>query len=296
MSSRMLYNRPLPVNRIVNAIADSRSSCSPVLPQLTHRLASSHYRGTGQHSTLRTETLWSGILGCGLRCVFASPSCLNLAVSLTLSLSPARRRKVLTYTSSPPRATASSTTPCPSVPALNPPRRTSRLTTTSSPIVSSCENPGRVTSRTLTLSLPLPLFYLSLPLLSPPLSLSLKRTGDLPTLIKHGLHALRDTLQQDKELTPANTSIGIVGLASPNSSSSAPTSTDPEAPTPVGSAAGQGFQKFRIVEGEDLQVYLDSMDPKEVLGVEDGAVAPPAAPSAPDAPPPATGGDSMETD
>jgi 20S proteasome subunit alpha 6 len=31
--------------------------------------------------------------------------------------------------------------------------------------------------------------------------------GDLDSLIKHGLNALRDTLQQDKELTTQNTSI-----------------------------------------------------------------------------------------
>lgn len=141
--------------------------------------------------------------------------------------------------------------------------------------------------------------------------------GDLPTLIKHGLHALRDTLQQDKELTPQNTSLGIVGISSASSSSTeAPHSTDPEAPAPVGAQAAGGFQKFRIVEGEDLQVYLDSMDPKEVVGVEDGAPVPgaaaasgvagdaptggdAAAPGAAAAAPPAApaaGGDSMETD
>lgn len=131
------------------------------------------------------------------------------------------------------------------------------------------------------------------------LELTLPSTGDLPTLIKHGLHALRDTLQQDKELTPQNTSIGIVGI----SSTDAPASTDPEAPAPVGAKASGGFQKFRIVEGDDLQVYLDSMDPKEVIGVADGAPVPGAAPAAAagDAPAPAgdappAGGESMETD
>ena len=33
----------------------------------------------------------------------------------------------------------------------------------------------------------------------------------LEELILHGLHALRETLQQDKELTNLNTSVGIVG-------------------------------------------------------------------------------------
>jgi 20S proteasome subunit alpha 6 len=35
--------------------------------------------------------------------------------------------------------------------------------------------------------------------------------SDLDTLVKHGLCALRDTLQQDKELNIDNTSVGIVG-------------------------------------------------------------------------------------
>ncbi|GAA6042941.1 hypothetical protein JCM8097_000009 [Rhodosporidiobolus ruineniae] len=96
---------------------------------------------------------------------------------------------------------------------------------------------------------------------------------DLPTLIKHGLHALRDTLQQDKELTIHNTSIGIVGVSPSSSASSAtaaPPSSEAEAPAAAvlgtqpsaGKLKGQ-FEKFRIVEGEDLQVYLDSMDPKD---------------------------------
>lgn len=59
--------------------------------------------------------------------------------------------------------------------------------------------------------------------------------GDLDALIKHGLHALRDTLQQDKELTILNTSLGIVG---------------PD-------------HKFQIIEGQDLAAYLATMDPQE---------------------------------
>ncbi|GAA5988237.1 hypothetical protein JCM11641_002096 [Rhodosporidiobolus odoratus] len=98
---------------------------------------------------------------------------------------------------------------------------------------------------------------------------------DLPTLIKHGLHALRDTLQQDKELTIHNTSIGIVGLAPTSSSSTAaPPSSEAEAPGAAvlgtepsgGKAKGGQFEKFRIVEGEDLTVYLDSMDAKDDAG------------------------------
>jgi 20S proteasome subunit alpha 6 len=51
----------------------------------------------------------------------------------------------------------------------------------------------------------------------------------LDTLIAHGLRALRDTLQQDKELSQENTSIGIVGIDHP----------------------------FEIIEDSGLDKYLD---------------------------------------
>lgn len=51
----------------------------------------------------------------------------------------------------------------------------------------------------------------------------------LEELVRHGLQALRDTLQQDKDLNIDNTSLGIVGEGHP----------------------------FEIVEGEALQRYLD---------------------------------------
>jgi len=56
--------------------------------------------------------------------------------------------------------------------------------------------------------------------------------ASLDELVKHGLHALRDTLQSDKELTTLNCSVGIVG-------------TD---------------RKFEIIEGDNLQRYLDLLD------------------------------------
>ncbi|GAA5900176.1 hypothetical protein JCM5296_001479 [Sporobolomyces johnsonii] len=127
---------------------------------------------------------------------------------------------------------------------------------------------------------------------------------DLPTLIKHGLHALRDTLQQDKELTIHNTSIGIVGVSP--LSSSAPPSTSTEAPSsatlgsqPSVGKHGGAFDKFRIVEGEDLTQYLESMDPKdrddelvptrETTGVAGEAPAGEGQPAQ-------SGGDEMQTD
>ncbi|KAG9317163.1 hypothetical protein JVU11DRAFT_1355 [Chiua virens] len=80
----------------------------------------------------------------------------------------------------------------------------------------------------------------------------------LEELIKHGLHALRETLQQDKELNTNNTSVGIIGPAGLHEKSTSP----------------QG--KFRIVEGDAVQLYLESMD---VKAPADGTVpVPPAAP------------------
>ncbi|KAK4699767.1 20S proteasome subunit alpha 6, partial [Phenoliferia sp. Uapishka_3] len=122
---------------------------------------------------------------------------------------------------------------------------------------------------------------------------SFQTPGDLPTLIKHGLHALRDTLQQDKELTPLNTSLGIIGLST--STSAAPSVPDTEesgaaAPPPVGAAAASGFQKFVIIEGDQLKPYLDSMDPKEALDAATAPAATLAAAVAADQPAP------METD
>lgn len=69
--------------------------------------------------------------------------------------------------------------------------------------------------------------------------------GNLEDLIRHGLHALRETLQQDKELTINNTSIGIVGPASQH-----------EKAVPL-------TGPFRILESENINVFLKSMIPKE---------------------------------
>ena len=71
-------------------------------------------------------------------------------------------------------------------------------------------------------------------------------TGSLEELITHGLHALRETLQQDKELSIKNTSIGILGPASVHETG----------------VSAQG--SFRILEDEKIDVYLQSMVPKEV--------------------------------
>ncbi|KAK0490667.1 20S proteasome subunit [Armillaria novae-zelandiae] len=68
---------------------------------------------------------------------------------------------------------------------------------------------------------------------------------DLDELIRHGLHALRETLQQDKELNVNNTSIGIVGPASSKETDASPTGA------------------FRILEGEKVDAFVKTMIPKE---------------------------------
>ena len=74
----------------------------------------------------------------------------------------------------------------------------------------------------------------------------LSSSGSLENLVQHGLHALRETLQQDKELNVNNTSIGIVGPASGH---------EKFAP-PEGS--------FRILENELVEPFLKTMIPKEL--------------------------------
>jgi 20S proteasome subunit alpha 6 len=61
-------------------------------------------------------------------------------------------------------------------------------------------------------------------------------SASLEDLLKHGLHALRDTLQQDKELNTLNCSVGIVGRD----------------------------KKWESIEGDALQRYLDLLDSEVV--------------------------------
>lgn len=91
--------------------------------------------------------------------------------------------------------------------------------------------------------------------------------GNLEDLIRHGLHALRETLQQDKELTIHNTSIGIVG------------------PSGVHEKDIPEEGPFRILEGEPIEVYLKTMVPKATAET----AAPPAAPA-----PAATGDEDVQ--
>lgn len=126
----------------------------------------------------------------------------------------------------------------------------------------------------------------------------------LDDLVMHGLKALRETLQQDKDLSVLNTSIGIVG-APPQPADGA-----------VGDVGAYGKEPaavdaFRILEGDALEPYLAQLPPKDddaaapraaasAVAGEAGEAAAPAsgAPTADDdAPAPAPGGDaSMQTD
>ncbi|PPQ92402.1 hypothetical protein CVT25_008752 [Psilocybe cyanescens] len=73
----------------------------------------------------------------------------------------------------------------------------------------------------------------------------------LEDLVRHGLHALRETLQQDKELNVNNTSIGIIGPKSEHETSE----------TPGGA--------FRILENEAVEPFLHTMRSKEDLKEEE---------------------------
>jgi len=83
--------------------------------------------------------------------------------------------------------------------------------------------------------------------------------ASLEDLVRHGLHALRETLQQDKELNVNNTSIGLIGPASEHEKKNV---------HPQGA--------FRILENEAVEPFLKTMVAK---GTE--AAAPAAAAAAP---------------
>lgn len=113
--------------------------------------------------------------------------------------------------------------------------------------------------------------------------------ASLDELIMHGLNALRDTLQQDKELNTMNTSIATVGPASisailsqslvaqapPKPTLDSTTSTTDTADAaslfvPIksiqqtsGSSDAFIADKFTIVEGDALNTYLERMPVRE---------------------------------
>jgi 20S proteasome subunit alpha 6 len=73
-------------------------------------------------------------------------------------------------------------------------------------------------------------------------------------LVRHGLHALRETLQQDKELNVNNTSIGLIGPRSEHEKKGA---------QPAG--------VFRILENDDVEPFLKTMVAKGSEGAAPAA-------------------------
>lgn len=80
--------------------------------------------------------------------------------------------------------------------------------------------------------------------------------ASLEDLIRHGLHALRETLQQDKELNVNNTSIGLIGPASEH---------EKKVVQPQGA--------FRILENEAVEPFLKTMIPKGSEGAAPAAAS-----------------------
>lgn len=79
--------------------------------------------------------------------------------------------------------------------------------------------------------------------------------ASLEDLIQHGLIALRETLQQDKDLTIKNTTIGIIGPAGETEKNVLPGGP------------------FRMLEEESVQPYLRKLPAKTVGGATAAAAA-----------------------
>jgi len=143
------------------------------------------------------------------------------------SLLLGKTKAVLIFTSSNRLETRTNTTPCQSVLEAKVPKHISKRIMKASLTV-------RYTSTSLWTKL-IRIFVLA----------------SLEDLIRHGLYALRETLQQDKELTIQNTSIGILGSAS----------DDEKKPAPAGA--------FRILENEEILPFLTKFQLAKAMGSAD---------------------------
>jgi 20S proteasome subunit alpha 6 len=119
---------------------------------------------------------------------------------------------------------------------------------------------------------------------------------DVDTLVQHGLKALRETLQQDKDLTLDNTSIVCLfvvsrvadrwpqGIISPTQSLSAIPADSPfrtgsitkPSQTDLPPFFGRKQEGFRMLEGDQIKPYLEKLEPKEGVKQEDDDDAPAA--------------------
>lgn len=87
-------------------------------------------------------------------------------------------------------------------------------------------------------------------------------SASLEELVTHGLYALRDTLPQNKDLELEQVSVAVVG---------------PGADADVNSAEARKGEKFRVVEGEELRLYMDKLEPRGLPGARATAAAAAAA-------------------
>jgi len=122
---------------------------------------------------------------------------------------------------------------------------------------------------------------------------------DAEGLIMHGLKALRETLQQDKDLTGDNTSVGVI---SPPPEARKDAEEDPSVlglitKISIAQVPEWGTQKnFHILEGEDLKSYLQKLGPKETSESRNDAAAPVATEGEGEVKAEETAPGSMETD
>lgn len=86
-------------------------------------------------------------------------------------------------------------------------------------------------------------------------------SASLDELVLHGLHALRDTLPQNKDLELDQVSVAVVG---------------PGADADVNSPDARKGEKFRVVEGDELRPHMDKMEPRTVPGARPPATTAPA--------------------
>lgn len=93
---------------------------------------------------------------------------------------------------------------------------------------------------------------------------------DADSLIVHGIAALRETLQQNKDLERDAVSVAIVG---------------PGADADTNSPAARGAERFRVIEGADLAAWFDRCVATNRLPPRSSGAAAPAAAPAPEAAP-----------
>lgn len=77
---------------------------------------------------------------------------------------------------------------------------------------------------------------------------------DREGLVRHGLHALKESLVQDRELTVDNTSVGIVGIV----------------PAATSATGKRQVEPFTIYDGQDVKAWIESVAEDKESGEDDG--------------------------